>query len=184
MTTTPQASVPARSCRSYVVASTITVAEIRGVASPEWTIVHERNELSQAGRNPTLICRMPSGWAVLGDHQFLEGYSLLLADPVVTDLNDLDRVARQRFLLDMSLLGEAVSACTPAHRVNYEILGNAEPALHAHVWPRFRHEPHEFREGPVGRYPAAVRRSAPFSPEIHGALQAALRQVLRRLVAQ
>ena len=30
---------------------------------------------------------MPSGWAVLGDTQILPGYSLLLPDLVVPDLN-------------------------------------------------------------------------------------------------
>ena len=127
---------------------------------------------------------MPSGWAVLGDHQFMKGYSLLLADPVVTDLIDLDLGARQRFLLDMSLLGEAVSACTPAYRINYEILGNAEAALHAHVWPRFVDEPDEFRRGPVGRYPAETRRGTPYSLEVHGELRDELRDVLQRLLAE
>jgi diadenosine tetraphosphate (Ap4A) HIT family hydrolase len=148
------------------------------------TIIHERNELSRAGKNPTVICRMPSGWAVMGDHQFLAGYSLLLADPTVVDLHDLDREARQRFLLDMSLLGEAVLACTDAYRINYEILGNSAPALHAHVWPRFLEEPDEFRSSPVGRYPAERRKAAPFSSEVHGALQSALREALLRLIAE
>lgn len=146
------------------------------------TLIHERVELCRAGGNPTTIGRMPSGWAVIGDHQFMKGYSLLLADPPVTDLQDLDRHARQRFLLDMSLLGEAVSRCTPSYRINYEILGNAEPALHAHVWPRFLDEPDEFRTGPVGRYPADMRNAVVFSPEAHGELRAALSQVLEHLL--
>jgi diadenosine tetraphosphate (Ap4A) HIT family hydrolase len=125
---------------------------------------------------------MHSGWAVLGDNQYLEGYSLLLADPVVADLNDLDRECRQRFLLDMSLLGEAVSSCTPAYRINYEILGNSAPALHAHVLPRFRDEPEELRNGPVWLYPEEVRASSPFSPVIHGRLLSSLRTVLERLL--
>ncbi|HEY7948643.1 MAG TPA: hypothetical protein VID75_13275 [Acidimicrobiales bacterium] len=125
---------------------------------------------------------MPSGWAVIGDQQFMKGYSLLLADPPVTDLEDLDRRARQRFLLDMSLVGEAVSTCTPSYRINYEILGNADPALHAHVWPRFLDEPDEFRTGPVARYPADMRNAVAFSLETHGDLQAALRRVLERLL--
>jgi diadenosine tetraphosphate (Ap4A) HIT family hydrolase len=148
------------------------------------TLIHERTELSRAGKNPMVICSMPSGWAVLGDNQFMRGYSLLLADPVVTDLNDLDRGARLRFLLDMALLGKAVSTCTPAYRINYEILGNTEPALHAHVWPRFLDEPEEFRGGPVWRYPTEKRRTEPFSPDVHGELQVALREVLQRLRAE
>ena len=112
------------------------------------------------------------------------GYSLLLADPVVADLNDLDRPTRQRFLLDMSLLGEALSACTHAYRINYEILGNTDPALHAHVWPRFIDEPQEFRRGPVGRYPLEERRTAPYSADAHGDLQATIRKFLNGLLVE
>ncbi len=143
------------------------------------TIIHERNALSRAGNNSTVICRMPSGWAVLGDHQFMEGYSLLLADPEVDHLSDLDRGSRTQFLLDMSLLGEAVLANTPAYRINYEILGNTDPVLHAHIWPRFADEPEEYRRGPVARYPKEIRQTAPFSPELHGDLQAVLRTALQ-----
>jgi len=127
---------------------------------------------------------MPSGWAVLGDQQVLEGYSLLVPDPVTESLNDLDTEARARFLVDMPLLGDAVAACTPAYSVNYEILGNAEPALHAHVWPRFSDEPDEFKRGPVGRYPKETRDSVPFSSERHGTLQAELRACLERLLRE
>jgi len=99
------------------------------------TFIHQRNALSRAGKNPHVIRRMPSGWAVMGDDQFLPGYSLLVADPEVDHLTDLDDERRVRFLLDMSLLGEAVFAATPAHRINYEILGNSVPALHATCGP-------------------------------------------------
>jgi len=116
---------------------------------------------------------------VLGDHQFLEGYCLLLADPVVDDLGALDDEGRRRFLLDMSLVGEAVMACTDAWRVNYEILGNADPVLHAHVWPRFSTEAPEYRSGPVHRYPPELRRSVPYSPIVHGAVRDRLRAFLR-----
>lgn len=151
--------------------------------APHPTIVHERTALCRAGSNPTLLARMSSGWAVLGDHQFLPGYSLLLADPVVDHLTDLDEGARARFLLDMSLLGQALLDTTSCYRVNYEILGNTDPALHAHVWPRFRDEPEEHRTGPVWKYPRAIRDSEPFSAAAHGELQARLRSALERLVA-
>ena len=45
------------------------------------TIIHERVDLARKGKNPTVICRLRSGWVVLGDDQRLRGYSLLLADP-------------------------------------------------------------------------------------------------------
>ena len=151
--------------------------------APHPTIVHERAALCRAGANPTLLARMPSGWAVLGDNQFLPGYSLLLADPTVDHLTDLEDGARARFLLDMSLLGQALLDTTSCARVNYEILGNTDPGLHAHVWPRFRDEPDEYRTGPVWKYPGEVRASVPFSAAAHGELQARLRSALERSLA-
>jgi diadenosine tetraphosphate (Ap4A) HIT family hydrolase len=108
------------------------------------------------GENPTVLRRLPSGFAVIGDTQFLPGYCLLLAEPEATHLSDLDLAARTQFLMDMSLLGEAVErAC--AHdglvRINYEILGNSLPLLHAHVFPRYAWEPDERRAHPVWLYP-------------------------------
>ncbi|MFP3519952.1 hypothetical protein SB766_27600, partial [Pseudomonas sp. SIMBA_077] len=58
------------------------------------SLISQRVELARQGANDKLICRMASGWAVMGDVQFLEGYCLLLPDPVVASLNDLDAQAR------------------------------------------------------------------------------------------
>jgi len=64
----------------------------------------------------------------------------LLPDPVVPHLNALDPAERTRFLSDMGALGDAVLAATGALRINYAMFGNLEPALHAHVFPRYPHE--------------------------------------------
>jgi diadenosine tetraphosphate (Ap4A) HIT family hydrolase len=88
---------------------------------------------------------MSSGWAVMGNSQFLRGYSLLLPDPVVPHLNAMEGSARDRFLSDMGKLGDAVLAATGALRINYAMFGNVEPALHAHVIPRFSTEPEAMR---------------------------------------
>lgn len=113
------------------------------------TAIHRQVEEVRAGGLVRVVGRLSSGWAVLGDPQILPGYCLLLPDPVVGQLNDLSGAARQQFLDDMARLGDAVLAVTDAERVNYEILGNIEPALHAHVIPRFSWEPLETRRKPV-----------------------------------
>lgn len=105
---------------------------------------------------------MPSGWAVLGDAQFLRGYSLLLSDPVVPNLNALGKAQRQQFLYDMSVIGDALLEVTGAFLVNYEILGNSDAALHAHIFPRYQDEPEERRKGPVWLYEREIRNSKPF----------------------
>ncbi|MEO1294251.1 MAG: hypothetical protein AAFW75_00320 [Cyanobacteria bacterium J06636_16] len=116
------------------------------------TLIHRRVEEARQGINPTVICRVQSGWVVLGDVQFLQGYSLLLPDPVVPDLNALTMEDRITFLQDMTVLGDALLEVTGAVRINYEILGNSEAALHAHVFPRFATEPEEKRRKPVWFY--------------------------------
>jgi diadenosine tetraphosphate (Ap4A) HIT family hydrolase len=113
------------------------------------TAIHRQVEAARNGELPRVIARMQSGWAVLGDPQITDGYSLLLADPVVPDLNALDGRARAAFLDDMVRLGDALLAETGAERINYEILGNVEPALHAHVIPRHASEDPELRKKPV-----------------------------------
>ncbi len=116
------------------------------------TLIHRRVAECRNGTNPKTICRVESGWVVLGDVQFVRGYSLLLPDPVVPDLNALRGDGRAKFLSDMTAIGDALLEITNAKRINYEILGNLEPALHAHVFPRYDDEDESLRTRPVWFY--------------------------------
>jgi diadenosine tetraphosphate (Ap4A) HIT family hydrolase len=127
------------------------------------TLIHQRVRECRSGANPRLICRVRAGWVVLGDVQFVRGYSLVLPDPVVPDLNALDEAGRRDFLLTMATLGDVLLETTGALRINYEILGNQEPALHGHVFPRFADEPPELRTRPVWFYDWTA--APPFDPE-------------------
>jgi diadenosine tetraphosphate (Ap4A) HIT family hydrolase len=109
------------------------------------TAIHRRVARLREGRDETFIARLPSGWAVLGEQQFLRGYCLLLPDPVVPHLNALHGAARAGVLADATTLGDAVLAVTGALRINYAIFGNVEPALHVHVVPRYVDEPEALR---------------------------------------
>lgn len=108
-------------------------------------LIEERVAAARLGENPYVIARMPSGWLVIGDVQALDGYCLLLADPVVESLNALDAAARARYMADMILIGDALLAVTGAYRINYETLCNFEPSLHTHIIPRYAHEPDALR---------------------------------------
>jgi diadenosine tetraphosphate (Ap4A) HIT family hydrolase len=139
-------------------------------------LIEERVAAAREGTNPKVICRMSSGWAVIGDVQFLEGYCLLLPDPVVPSLNDLSAEDRIRFLSDMTRIGDALLQVTDARRINYEILGNAEPELHAHIFPRYAREPEDKRKLPAWFYD--WKGAPPFSNEQHGEIVQLLRSAL------
>lgn len=140
------------------------------------TAIHRRVAACRAGTDPTVIARLPSGWAVMGDPQVLAGYCLLLPDPVVPHLNALPAAAQAAFLADMARLGQAVLELTGAIRVNYALFGNAEPALHAHVFPRFDNEPAHLRTANPWGYDWS--RARPFDAATDGALLRSLRKTL------
>jgi len=123
------------------------------------TAIHRRVQRCRNGEDPTLIARMRAGWAVMGDPQVLRGYCLLLPDPVVSDLNALQGAGLQAFLGDMVALGQAVLEETGAVRINYAIFGNLEPALHAHVLPRYADEPDDLRTAHPWAYDWSLARA-------------------------
>ncbi len=153
-----------------------------GASGPVRTVIHDRVEAARRGENPAVITRLASGWAVMGDTQYLAGYCLLLPDPVVPSLNDMDDAGRAQYLADMARMGDAVMAvCRPTpRRINYEMLGNLEPALHAHVFPRYEHERDAMRTKPVWLYGDEMWKSAEhaFDPRKHAKLQRALAKAL------
>jgi diadenosine tetraphosphate (Ap4A) HIT family hydrolase len=109
------------------------------------TAIHRMVERCRAAQYPPLVLRMRSGWAVMGERQVFAGYCLLLPEPVVPHLNALSGSERDQFLSDMARLGDAILVATSGLRINYAMFGNVEPALHAHVFPRYTDEPLETR---------------------------------------
>lgn len=140
------------------------------------TAIHRRVDACRAGNDPTCITRLASGWAVMGDPQVLPGYCLLLPDPVVPHLNSMTPHAQAVFLSDMARVGQVLLELTGALRVNYAMFGNLEPALHAHVVPRFEIEPQELRSAHPWAYDWS--RAPAFDAQRDGALLAALRRRL------
>lgn len=148
------------------------------------TIIHQRVAAARSGTNPTVICRVPSGWVVLCDMQHLQGYSILLPDPVVDSLNALTRAQRAEYLCDMTLVGDALLEVTGAYRINYAVLCNTDPALHAHIVPRFSTEADEYRKGPPWSYPKEVMNARMFDYERDkGLIQRLAAAIQKRLPA-
>ncbi len=145
---------------------------------PLETAIHRRVNDARAGRDNSVLGRCASGWAVFGQQQFVPGYLLLLPDPVVPDLNALTPERRSQFLLDMSRLGDALMRVASPVRINYAIFGNVEPALHAHVIPRYRTEPESMRT----QQPWAYDWNA--APAFDAAASAPLIRSLRAELAQ
>ena len=134
------------------------------------------------GTNPMLIKELKGGYAVFGDVQFLPGYCVLLPKKEVNSLNVLYLEEREQFLSDMSILGDAIiHSCTPT-RVNYDILGNTDNFLHAHVFPRYDWESKERQKMPVWLYDSSNWRNkeTSYNPIKHDEIRNSIQEYLNK----
>lgn len=140
----------------------------------------------ERGENPTLMVKMKSGFAVIGDNQFLPGYCVLLGYPKVKSLNDLSLSERSQYLIDMTLIGDAIiKTCNPL-RINYQTLMNLDHYLHTHIEARYDWEPDEYKCRPSYFY-SKERRYQPqyeYSEEKFGDLKKKITENLMELMKQ
>jgi diadenosine tetraphosphate (Ap4A) HIT family hydrolase len=142
------------------------------------TAIHRMVERCRAADYAALVARVRSGWVVMGERQVFAGYCLLLPDPVVPHLNALAAEAQRLFLADMARVGDAVLTATAALRINYAMFGNLEPALHAHIFPRFATEPAATRAAQPWAFDWAL--APEYSAVAHGELKRQIAAALER----
>ncbi|TJY43070.1 HIT family protein [Cohnella pontilimi] len=99
-------------------------------------LICERIKLINRGLNPYFVAELKTGYVVIGDHQYFHGYTLFLCKEHKHELHFLDSNFKQKFLLEMSEVAEAVYYAFKPHKLNYELLGNGDAHLHWHLFPR------------------------------------------------
>lgn len=106
-----------------------------------------RIEQIKDGTNPFFVTELNTGYVVLGDFQFFNGYTVFLSKNHCTELHQLSSTERALFLQEMSLVAEAVFNAFKPVKMNYELLGNSDSHLHWHLFPRHADDPRP--RGPV-----------------------------------
>lgn len=104
--------------------------------------ISARVERIVSGNDPQFLGELPSGYAILGKYQpeAVRGACMLLPRRVVPSPNELSEEERAAFFSDVVTLGDAILDVTGAERINYLVLCNQVPELHAHAIPRFGSE--------------------------------------------
>lgn len=116
----------------------------------------ERIEMIKNGTNPYFVKELETGYVVLGDNQHFKGYTIFLCKEHKTELFQLSRFDKMKFLEEMSIVAEAVSKAFDAEKMNYELLGNGDTHLHWHLFPRRSGDIENYGsngKGPVWWYP-------------------------------
>lgn len=64
----------------------------------------------------------------------------------------------------MTRIGDVLLKITGACRINYALMGNSLPILHAHIIPRYASEPEDYSHGLPWSYPDEVIEKKRFDP--------------------
>ena len=146
---------------------------------PDYCLVCERISKILQKENPYFVAELETGYVVIGDHQFFRGYTLFLCKEHKTELHQLEPEFREKFLKEMSQVAEAVYLAFKPKKLNYECLGNTDPHLHWHIFPRHEDDPRP--QGSVWVIDKALRNSEQSkpSPEVLVQLKDQLLDALR-----
>ena len=99
-------------------------------------LICERIEQIKRGENPCFVMELDTGYVVIGDNQRFFGYTLFLCKVHVSELFELEPEFRERHLMEMTTVAQAVRAAFPCDKINYECLGNGDSHVHWHLYPR------------------------------------------------
>jgi diadenosine tetraphosphate (Ap4A) HIT family hydrolase len=94
-------------------------------------------ERIRAGTFPDAIAELPRSWLILGDAQFYRGYCVILAKRHATEPHAMPRGEAHELLDELLAVGKTLAAVLDPLKLNYECLGNQEPHVHWHVFPRY-----------------------------------------------
>jgi diadenosine tetraphosphate (Ap4A) HIT family hydrolase len=102
------------------------------------------------------VAELDHHYVILGDAQFYRGYCALLFKPHATELHTLAPDLARTAFDEVLLVARAIAHVVRPLRLNYENLGNQEPHLHWHIFPRFAGD--EMHLAPVWARPESERK--------------------------
>ena len=105
---------------------------------------------------PDFVAELPNSFVILGDAQFYRGYCVVLARTHVNEVHLMPSEEAHALFEETVAVGRAIAAATDPLKINYECLGNVEPHVHWHVFPRFKTD--QMSTAPVWLRPEVERK--------------------------
>jgi len=101
----------------------------------------DRINLAKNGKNPELVIKLKTGFVFLINSKYYPGYTIFSCLKHKNEIFDLPNDFKKQFLLEMSVVAEAVNKVFSPKKINYELLGNLDSHLHWHIIPRYKNDP-------------------------------------------
>ena len=115
-------------------------------------------ERCEAGNFADFVAELPHSFVILGDAQFYRGYCVVLARRHVNEMHLMPPEEAHALFDETVAVGRAIALAIRPRKLNYECLGNLEPHVHWHVFPRA--ETDSMRAAPVWMRSEAERKVA------------------------
>ncbi len=100
-----------------------------------------RIEAIRRGESPNLVHEFANSYLVVGDHQFFAGYCVLLLKPHVRELHETPQPVRGQLFDELMTATEAIVRAYRPWKMNHASLGNQDPHVHWHLFPRYESDP-------------------------------------------
>jgi diadenosine tetraphosphate (Ap4A) HIT family hydrolase len=133
----------------------------------------------ESGEFSDLVAELPRSWLILGDAQFYRGYCVLFAKRHITEMHLMPRGEAHELLDELIAVGKTLERVVKPLKLNYECLGNQEPHVHWHVFPRYIGDPQ--RLAPVWIRPEHERKVALEDEDRRGLIRALRTDLVRVL---
>ena len=101
----------------------------------------ERINLTKSGTYPYLIHEFKHSYLMLGEHQFFEGYSLLVSKDHFREMTDMPNHIGAEFFQEMITASRAIEKAFTPKKMNMCSLGNVVDHVHWHFFPRYANDP-------------------------------------------
>lgn len=112
--------------------------------------------------NSYFVAELETGYVEIGWHQFFKGYTVFSCKYHKTELHELEKPFRTKFLEEMSIVAEAVCRAFNPVKMNYELLGNSFPHMHWHLFPKHANDPSP--DGPVWKIDPTIKEAESARP--------------------
>lgn len=100
----------------------------------------------KAGLLTTFIYEFKNSILVLGDHQFFEGYSMLVSKTHSREIHLLPQPVQAGFFSELMIATRVIHKTFKAWKMNHASYGNQDPHVHVHIIPRYESDPNRHKQ--------------------------------------
>ncbi len=103
-------------------------------------MICDRIRLWKEKQNPYFVYEFKHSIFVVGDHQYFDGYGLVLYKDHISDITNLPFSIQKEYFGEVMIAGKVLQKTFSPYRMNYSCLGNLEEHVHFHLFPRYEEE--------------------------------------------